>query len=598
VFERTQPGVQQSSSEWFGAWQPIDPLATAGSVALWRATRESGESALLRLYPRFQRQDTWRRFRTVAARRARLDEHPQLVAVASVGSYGRAHLLLDDPVGEPLATRIEREPLPPQVALRVFADVAAALDALAHAGVPPVELSPADIFVAGDRGLLLADVGTLGETLRGHCLSVDHAAPERVAMVQLGGGPIAQLLARLSPWHAPRPTTATMGYSFASVLRAALAGPATAGLSGSAVLPPRAQRVLDQTLAPRYRRRHRSPGRVVKVLQQALAAPEPERASVDAGAAVHAVDAADVGAAVDATDAGAERSSRSVVGRIVAVAAACVLAAAGAGAVTGAATTAPDPPGPGAIAQDGLSVQAPAGWKRVSATDAPFDAGASALVVQPGSDTGGGLTVTRSGQELLASTEGAQPDAVALPDGDAWRYAGAQVGGDKMDVYVLGTAAGPVVAACYAPGPAPLATCGGVVNTLRLRDAEALPLGGEPSARAKIAAALTELNRERMTGRARLAAAGRRPGQAAAAAGLARTYAKAGEAAAATRTVGAPGDQARLIARLEATSRSYSSLAAAARGGNAAAYRAARAQITEREQALRDAIAALAPIAE
>ncbi len=581
MFERTQPGVQRPSSEWFGEWQPVDPLATTGSVALWRATREHGESretALLRLYPRFQRQDTWRRFRTVVARRTRLDEHPQLVAIASVGSYGRPHLQLDYPLGEPLATRIEREPLTPEVALQVFTDVAAGLDALARAGVPPVELSPADIFVAGDRGLLLADIGTLGEVLRGHCLTVDHAAPERVAMVQRKNyGAIAGLLTRLSPWHAPRPTTATMGYSFASVLQAALAGPGAEG-ANPAALPPRAQRVLDQTLAPRYRRRHRSPGRVVRALGKALAAVEPERAAVE-----QAVE---------------RRPSRNRARRIVAVVAAGVLAAAGAGAIAGAAMTSPDPPRPAAVAHDGFIVQAPAGWKRIPASDAPFDAGANALVVQPDSNPGSGLTVTRSGQEPIASLRGTTPGAVELRDGDAWHYAGAQVGGNKFDAYVLGGGASPIVAACHAPSATGLATCNGIVSTLRVRNAEAVPLGGAPSARAELSDTLAQLNRGRSSGRAQLADADRQRGQATAAAGIARAFAEAGKAATATGAVGAPGDLARLVARLEATGRSYSALAAAARRGDARAYQAAREQIGEREQRLRNAIADLAPVVE
>jgi hypothetical protein len=588
VFERTQPSVQRSSSEWFGVWQPIEPLATGGSVELWRATRESGGSALLRLYPRFQRQDTWRQFKTVATRRAQIPGHSQLVAVDRVGSYGRPHLLLDDPVGEPLATRVEREPLSPAVALQVFEDVATALDALARAGVPPLELSPADVFVAGDRGLLLADVGTLGEVLRGRCLNVDHAAPERVAMAErVHDGAVVRLLARLSPWHAPRPTTATMGYSFASVLRAALVGPAETS-AGVNALPARAQRVLDRTLAPRYRRRHSSPARIVKALQKALATPkpttpkpitpEPERVP---------------------TETVTRRRSRKIGGRVVALVAGCVLAAAAAGGVTGVATTTPDPPGTAAISRDGVSVRVPAGWRAVGPANAPFNAGASALVVQSAANPDVGLTVTRSGQALLASVRGDEPGGVELRDGDAWRYQEARVGGQRMDAYVLATGTGPIVAACHGPAiaVAALATCDGIVSTLRVRNVQAVPLGGAADARAKLADTLAGLNRRRARGRERLATATTRPAQAAAAIGLARAYADSGDAATGAG-VGAPGAQARLTTELAATSRAYSALAAAARGGNAAGYRTARARIAEREQALAGAIAALAPVME
>jgi hypothetical protein len=584
VFERTQPGVQRPASEWFGVWQPVEPLATAGSVELWRATRESGGSALLRLYPRFQRQDTWRRFKTVTARRAKIAGHSQLVAVDRVGSYGRPHLLLDDPLGEPLATRIEREPLSPAVALQVFEDVATALDALAQAGVPPLELSPADVFVTGDRGLLLADVGTLGEVLRGRCLNVDYAAPERVAVAQRGDdGAFGQLLARLSPWHAPRPTTATMGYSFAAVLQAALAGPVETG-SSSPTLPPRAQRVLDQTLAPRYRRRYRSAGQVMKALRQALATPEPEPVSDDTGAV--------------SNDATAERPSHKIGARVIALAAGCVAAAAVGGAIAGMATTASDPPAPAAIARDGISVQAPAGWKAVGPASAPFDAGERALVIQPAANPGVGLTATRSGQSLVASLQGHEAGAVELRDGDAWRYRDVRVGDRRMDAYLLNTVAGPVVAACYGPSASALATCAGVVSTLRVRDAPAVPPGGTADERANLAATLTGLDRRRTRGREQLAAADSRPAQAAAATSLARAYAEAEDAAADDGSVGVPGGQARLITELAATSRAYSSLAAAARGGDAGGYAAARGQIAKRERAVAAAIAALAPVVE
>lgn len=589
MFERTQPTVERSSSEWFGAWQPVEPLATAGSVALWRATRENGGSALLRLYPRFQRQDTWRRFRSVAARRSRLPDITQLVAVSGVGSYGRPHLLLEDPVGEPLATRIEREPLSPQVALQVFADVAAGLDALAHAGVPPVDLSPADVFVVGDRGALLADVGTLGEVLRGRCLNLDHAAPERAAMAERGGdGPIGQLLARLSPWHAPRPTTATMSYSFTSVLQAALAGPAA---GAAAPLPPRLRRVIERTLAPRYRRRYRSPGQVVKAFRAALESNEPEQAPSER-----------IGApsepAPSAADSAAERPARGLGRRASAlVAVSVVAAAAAAGTIAGVATTPSDPPGPSRLTGDGLSVRAPAGWTRAPASAAPFDAGSKALVVRSPIGPRAGLTVTRSAGPLLARLPGAEPGAVELAGGDAWRYAGVRVGGAPADVYVLDTAAGPVAAACLAPdatGRETLAICGGVVGTLRVRDVKAVALGGSATARARLDRALDALSRDRRRGRQALASAGRSPGQAAAASRLSAAYARAGGTVATGTTVGAPGDRRRLVAALEATEGSYADLAAAARSRDPGAYDSARRQIAEHERDVRAAVAALA----
>lgn len=576
MFERTKPDTERATAgDWLGSWQPIDLLANSGSVMLWHATGRNGTSALLRLYPRFQRQDTWRRFRTGAGRRAQLADHPQLAAVQSVGAYGRPHLLLTEPVGEPLATRIEREPLEPELALRVFADVAAGLEALTRAGLAPVDLSPADVFVTGDGGLVLADTGLLVEVLRGRCMAAEHAAPERRRMTDADAhGMPRRALEWISPWHATRPTSASMTYAFASVLRAALAGPDSINFDS------RVGRVLDRAQAQRPWRRYRTPEQVLAAVRTALATtPVPARRPPIAAPAEPAQSAV------------AEAPKRRLSGRaLAAVAAACVLLAGAAGALVGALTNEPDPPTSAQLTRSGLSIEAPAGWKLARGDSGPFDTGADALVARPSADPDAGLTVTRSEKPLLASISSLAPFAVSLGgELGAWRYRGARVGASVADVYWIDTTAGPIFAACHVPAGgrrALLAGCAGMLASLRARGAEPVPLGGEAAARAKLSDALATLRSRRVEGRAALAAADRPGRQAKLADSLADAYARAAAAVTAAGTVGPPGAQARLAATFDEVGDAYAALAAAARADSPDAYDSARQQVGTRERAV------------
>jgi hypothetical protein len=574
LFEQTDFGADEVQGEGrLAGWQLDAVLSSGGPVSLWRVSARDGAGALLRRYPHPERDETSQRFVAYVTWRAQMPDHPRLVGVTAADRTGLPHVLLEDPGGETLATRIEHGALEPDMALRIFGDVADALAALARADIRPVDLSPADVLVVEGRGMLLADVGIFGEAFGGRCPDLRHAAPERMATGRRGAdGWIGLALARLGPRFAARPTSASLTYSFASVLEAALDGPAPAGRSDAdARVPNGFDPVLRRALAHRPRDRHRDPAAVVEEL---AAAPrhEPPRASA-------------------ARPVAASRWSR---GRQVAAIGGCVLVAAVAGLAVGLASTPDDPPRPVTLASDGLSVEAPAGWARARASDAPFDAGADALVIRAASKAGGGLTVTRSGGALLASLPEAKQQAVRLGGRGAWRYAGVPIGAGTGDVYLVETVAGPIVAACHGQGKgrrASLATCGAIVGTLRSRDGRALPLGGETDARAALAATLTALGGRRARARQALAGAGTRRGQAAAADRLAGAYARTGAAASRAGAVGPPGASARLVARLAAIRRSYAALAAAARAGRAARYRAVSVEVGERERALREDIA-------
>lgn len=282
--------------------------------------------------------------------------------------------------------------------------------------------------------------------------------------------------------------------------------------------------------------------------------------------------------------------------RAVALAGAAAALAAVAGAAIGAATTEPDPPAPQRLSSDGLRVVAPPAWQEAKPDDVPFEVGAGALAVEAPSLGGSGFVATRSAGPLIATVRGSARDAVSLGPRAAWRYAGVALAGSVADVYLLETVSGPVAAACYAPagpGAAPPPACARIASTLRVGDAEAVPLGGEASARAELGRALSALGTERAEARDTLAGAGTPRDQAAAADALASAYTGAAATAGELGRVGGPGDHARLVAGLEQAGGAYAALAAAVRAGDASAFDAARESIAAAEDGLRDAIARL-----
>jgi hypothetical protein len=290
-----------------------------------------------------------------------------------------------------------------------------------------------------------------------------------------------------------------------------------------------------------------------------------------------------------------ERSARRNA-RVGLLAAAAILVAAAIGAAIGTATTEPDPPAPQTVARDGLGIVAPPAWIPARPSAAPLEVGDGALVVERPGVAGTGFVATRAADALLAGVAGAQRDAVSLGPRAAWRYAGVELAGVIADVYLLETVAGPVAAACYAPatpGATVPVACARIASTLRVRRAEAVPLGGQAAARAELATALATLGRARAGGRRELAAAATPRGQALASDALAAAYASAAEAAAALGTVGGPGDQRRLLAGLERAEVAYATLATGVRAGDRAAYGAARVEILAAERALQGAIARL-----
>jgi hypothetical protein len=557
-------------------------LAARGEAGLWLAEDDDGGETLVRLYPGLPKLEEWHALELAASQVAyALDS--RLVPIEEIALDVWPRLTFACSGAESLSQRIVREPMAPEAAVAMCADVAGALAVLARAGVPPVDVSPADVVFVGDRPRLLADVGLPGGKLGPACVDLAHAAPERAAAI----ADRAQGVRALLPGGASPPTPQSMTYALASIVAAAIHGPQQ-GLAATA-LHTRLEQVLRRGLAHRPSERYGTPAALVEALGDAI--------GVDlrhSGASRYRATLAG-----GAKAAGARRRASPERRRGIAIpaAAAAVLVAAAIGTVAGSVTTTPDPPAPVTLSAAGVSVEAPRGWVRGDAGEGKTIGDAALVARPPRRSKATALVITRSAAPLLAQLADARPEAVRLGEHEAWRYREVAVeAGSVADVYVLEDGSGPVVAACVGASAASASgrvPCSAALTTLRLSAGRAAALGGDPAARRGLARDMEELGRARARDRRALAdaATGRR--QAAAADRLAAAYARAAEAAASGGTVGAPGALPRLVERLEETGRTYAALATAARASRRTAYARARERIVAHEHALREDIAAL-----
>jgi hypothetical protein len=171
----------------------------------------------------------------------------------------------------------------------------------------------------------------------------------------------------------------------------------------------------------------------------------------------------------------------------------------------------------------------------------------------------------------------------------AYRYADLQPRGyDRaVNVYAVPTTAGVVTVACLG-APAERQLCDSAASGLRLRGGvHAFPLGARAAFAAALGRVFTQLDAARSKPLARWRAAHTRATEASAASALAGAYDRA--RAKVARLQLSPGEQTvarRIAADLHAVSRALASTARAARNGNEAAYRRARASVQRRERAL------------
>jgi len=594
----------------FGTLQLRELLAARGEAGLWLARDDAGAESLVRLYPGLPTVREWHALE-LATSWLRYAVDARLIPIAQVALdvWPRVSFACAD--AEPLARALARAPMEPADAVALCADLAGALDALKRVGLPPVDVSPADVVLVGGQARLLADVGLPGGQLADACVDLDHVAPERAAAIADRSGGV-----RAEPAEAAHPTAESMAYALASIVCAALRGPRPAGADAApAALPVPLEQVLRRGLASSPSERYGTPTALAAALGDAIGLPVGRR---DARARRPARARAPLALPVSRRDRRARRPRRTRGTRAprarrgtiaawrgvgIAIPAAAVLVAAAIGLAVGLATSAPSAPAAPQLAGAGVAVQAPQGWRRAAPGTVPATLGAAALVARAPVDSSGAaataLAVTRApAAPLLARLADAAPEPVRLGGSEAWRYRDVALDAGRVaDVYLLADGEGPILAACLGPAGAPAAeraACAAALTTLRLVGGQAVPLGGEAAARSELARVMADLDRTRASERRALAAAATGRRQAAAADRLGAAYARAAEAAGRVGTVGAPGDVPRLVGRLAETGRAYAALAAAARATRRSAYAQAGSRIAAQERALEQSLAALA----
>jgi len=596
----TQPSgsAPSATGHRFGTLELQELLAARGEAGLWLAADDRGRRTLLRLYPGLPKLEEWHALELAASQLAYAAD-ARLVPIKEIALDVWPRLSFACPDAEPLARRIARGPMTPQAAVAMCADVAGALDALRCAGVPPVDISPADVVLVGERARLLADVGLPGGTLAHACIDLGHVAPERAAAI---ADRMRGIRAARPPGVAP--TAESMTYGLASIVSAAVHAAEPGGAGPEGALPAALEQVLRRGLAEIPSERYATPAALVEALGNAIGI-DPWQSGGSATRARRADGARSPGRRATVRRPTAVRRPAAprpapANGRRagLALSAAAVVAAAAIGALAGSATTAPHTQAAVRLAGAGVSVEAPRGWVRGEPTDSPAALGDPALVARPpGRSNATALVVARAAAPLLAQLADAAPQPVRLGENDAWRYRDVALGDRGVgDVYLLEDGEGSIVAGCLGAA-AVRARCSAALTTLSIGGGRSAPLGGDAARRGALADVVGELDRARTSRRRALATAttGRR--QAAEADRLSAAYARASERAASVGTVGGPGDLPRLVDRLERLGRDYAALATAARATRRAGYAQARERIAADERALEQDLAALAPAA-
>ena len=145
-----------------GRYQLIDELGSGGMATVYRARDRElrREVAVKVLFPHLAKKaELTRRFQREARAAAGL-EHPNILRVYDVGADGAPHIVMELVRGQSLRERAEAEgALLAELVAAIGACLCAAL-AVAHAaGVVHRDVKPANVMIADDGRLLLADFG-------------------------------------------------------------------------------------------------------------------------------------------------------------------------------------------------------------------------------------------------------------------------------------------------------------------------------------------------------------------------------------------------------------------------------------------------------
>jgi len=146
----------------FGRYQLIELLGRGGMGEVWRAhdTSLGREVALKMLLPHYAKDPEFEaRFRREAQAAARLDD-PHVVPIHDVGEIdGRLYVTMRLITGRDLQTLLNAGPLPPDRAVQIVEQIAAALDCAHRAGLVHRDVKPSNILLTDNDFAYLIDFG-------------------------------------------------------------------------------------------------------------------------------------------------------------------------------------------------------------------------------------------------------------------------------------------------------------------------------------------------------------------------------------------------------------------------------------------------------
>jgi serine/threonine protein kinase len=204
MFDNTLPAVLIMIGTKLAHFEITSHLGTGGMGEVYQATdAKLGRSVAIKLLPEALTHDTDRaaRFEREARLLASLN-HPHIATIHGIEeSGGRKFLVMELALGETLAERISRGPIPIDEALPIAVQIAEALEAAHEKGIIHRDLKPANIKVTPQGDVKVLDFG-LAKAFAEHSAETNPSNSPTVSMAATNAGVILGTAAYMSPEQA------------------------------------------------------------------------------------------------------------------------------------------------------------------------------------------------------------------------------------------------------------------------------------------------------------------------------------------------------------------------------------------------------------
>jgi eukaryotic-like serine/threonine-protein kinase len=173
-----------------GPYEILTPLGAGGMGEVYKARdTRLGRTVAVKILPAEAATDDRRRRFELEARAVSTLNHPHICALFDVGSQdGIQYLVMELLEGQTLAERLQKGPLPIELALELAGQVAEALNAAHHAGIVHRDLKPSNVMLVKPAGhttaiakLLDFGLARLGEPFEGESSVLTQTAAGAVA---------------------------------------------------------------------------------------------------------------------------------------------------------------------------------------------------------------------------------------------------------------------------------------------------------------------------------------------------------------------------------------------------------------------------------